>query len=389
MLDTSLRVMQLGPTLYQGGVAVAIQQLSLALSQLGHQVMLVGNGGEGIDGLKEQGITYQEVNWSQKPFTLLQTVRQIRQAIKTFQPDIVHVHGRGAALACTLAGRKPDWFTLHNSHLTHQVGILDKGWIRKYFSPLGHRIFVLDQGAIPYVAEQLNFDPHHIAVISNGVDCERFRPPTDAERSHARSKFGIDERDVMAVFVGRFHEQKQPEAVIELAAAVRDAGFTNVRFALIGAGELETALREQIRDRHLESTCQIHAWMDPLSAYWSADLLLMPSRYEGFGLVAAEALACGCPVLRTRTGGYDRMIQEGKTGFGSDTSPEAFVQRGMEVLRHPEALAAMRSPARAWVEKHLSLRQQAEQTITAYFHYRAERSPVDRGLNRLSPDSTN
>lgn len=371
MPDDFLRIMQLGPTLYQGGVAVAIKQLSLALSRLGHHVMLVGNGGEGIDQLKAQNIIYQEVNWSQKPWKLLQSAYQIRQAIETFQPDIVHVHGRGAALATTIAGHKPDWFTMHNSHLTHQVGILDKGFIRKYLSPLGQRMIVLDQEAIPYVVDQLNFNPEHIEIISNGIDCNYFRPPSVAERADARSRFGADETNVMAVFVGRFHEQKQPEAVVELAAAARDAGMSNVQFALVGAGELEAALRSQISDRHLEKTCQIQGWMNPLFAYWCADLLLMPSLYEGFGLVSAEALACGCPVLRTRTGGYDAMIQEGETGFGCEVDLESFAQCGVKTLSNLDQLSSMRPKARAWAENHLSIQQQATQTIAAYSRYLA------------------
>lgn len=106
MPDDVLRIMQLGPTLYQGGVAVTIKQLSLALSRLGHQVMLIGNGGEGIDQLRAQNIAYQEINLSPKPWNLLRSALQVRQAIKTFQPDIVHVHGRSLDCdACRLSTR--------------------------------------------------------------------------------------------------------------------------------------------------------------------------------------------------------------------------------------------------------------------------------------------
>lgn len=234
-------------------------------------------------------------------------------------------------------------------------------------------MIVLNQDAISYVVDHLNFNPEHIEIISNGVDCSHFRPPSVAERADARSKFGADDTTVVAIFVGRFHEQKQPEAVVELAAAVRDAGMSNIRFALVGAGELEGALRSQISDRHLEDICQIRGWMNPLLAYWCADLLLMPSLYEGFSLVPVEALACGCPVLMTRTGGYDAMIQEGKTGFGCDIESEAFVQCGVKTLSNPAQLASMRSEARAWAENHLSIQQQATQTIAAYSRYLSEK----------------
>jgi glycosyltransferase involved in cell wall biosynthesis len=374
--DGSLRIMQLGPTLYLGGVAVAIKQLSLDLVRMGNEVMLIGNGGEGMDKLADAGVNCQEVEWSGKIPTLLRCTRKIRQHFQDFQPDIVHVHGRGASLACILAGRQPDYLTLHNSILTDKVGLLDIGFVRKYFSPLGHRIFALNQEAVDYLTSQLNFQAEHIEIITNGVDCDRFRPPTRAERTQARLQFGVESQETMALFVGRFHEQKQPETVVELAKATRDAGIKGVRFVLVGSGPLEEVVRERIHSLGLQDICHIYDWMDPLFPYWAADLLLMPSLYEGFGLVAAEALACGCPVLRTMSGGYDLMIREGITGFACETTQEAFIAKGLEVLQQADALETMRSATRTLVLEKLSIRQQTRQTVAAYRRLLAEKQPL-------------
>jgi glycosyltransferase involved in cell wall biosynthesis len=364
--DTCLRIIQFGPTLYQGGVAVAIKQLSLDMARLGHKVMLIGNGGEGIETLIDAGVNYQQLNWSGNISSLLGCVSQVRQHLKSFRPNIVHVHGRAPSLVCRLAGRQPDWFTMHNTQLTDRVGLLDMGLIRQYFSPLGNRVFALNQQAADYLTTKLHIKPESIKIIPNGIDCKYFRPPIPSERAKARLHFGIKESETMALFVGRFHEQKQPEAVVALAAAARNAGLKDIRFILVGTGPVEEEVRQRIRALELEDICQMHNWMDPLVAYWAADMLLMPSLYEGFGFVAAEALACGCPVLRTKTGGYELMIREGVTGFGCETNQDAFVAKGLEVLQNRDALQQIRPTARLWAEEQLGIRRQTEQTLTAY-----------------------
>lgn len=368
-----MKIIQIGPTLYQGGVAVAIRDLTNALMALGHKVTLIGNGGDALNSLNKT-VDLHHVDFSNKPRAILRNAYHIRKILEKSNPDIVHVHGRGAALTTYLAGRRPDWFTLHNSYLTRQVGILDKGIIRKYLSPLGRRVIVLNHDALEYVCELWNFDSSLIEIIGNGVDCVRFRPPLKEERRKAREDFGAKTSDVVAMFVGRFDGQKQPDAVLNLAIASRSAGLKNIRFVMVGAGELEGHLRDKIRTLQLQNICCVMGWTDPLPAYWAADLLLMPSLYEGFSLVAVEALASGCPILITRTGGYAALIGEGETGFVTDTDPNAFVQRGLEVLKDAEKLAAMRPKARAWAEKYLSIETQAERTVLAYKRSLGERS---------------
>lgn len=367
--------MQFGPThITGGGASVAVKQLSSALVSFGYEVMLIGNSGEGIDKLVEIGVNYQQVKWSRKIPKLLGCVRQVRHYLKVFKPHIVHVHGRAPSLMCILAGRKPDFFTLHNSVFVDQVGALDLGFVRKYFSPLAHRIIALNPKAVEYVTTKLGVKPKDVEFITNGTDCDHFRPPTEVEREEARMRFGVGENEIMAVFLGNFIERKQPDAVVALAAAARDVGLKALRFALFGMGSLKEVLQERIHTLDLEDVCQLHNWVDnPRLAYWSADILLLPSLEEGFALVTVEALACGCPVLGTRTGGWEFTIREGITGFSCEIDRDSFITKGLEVLGNRESLQQMRPAARAWAEKQLSIQQQIKRTTDAYYLFLAER----------------
>jgi glycosyltransferase involved in cell wall biosynthesis len=241
-----LRVMQLGPTMWRGGVASSIRSMCVELVRRGHDVTLVADGGDAAQGIESTGVQYEEVVWSHRPGQLVATVRRVRAAISQFRPDIVHVHGRSQALAAHLARRAADWFTLHSTALTDQVGVLDRGVARRHLSPLGRRCFALNDEAATYLRRQLNVPEDRIRVVPNGVDCTRFRPPSRAERATARATFGLDERSLLVVCVGRLEQEKQPLAVVELAKAAADAGIADAKFVFVGDGRLATTIDERI-----------------------------------------------------------------------------------------------------------------------------------------------
>jgi glycosyltransferase involved in cell wall biosynthesis len=144
--------------------------------------------------------------------------------------------------------------------------------------------------------------------------------------------------------------------------------LANVRFFLVGEGPLKGEVEQRICREQLNDVCFLRPWMDPLLIYWAGDLLVLPSSVEGFGLAAAEALATGCPVLRTRTGGFELMIKEGVTGFGCTTSEEDFVNKGLEVLANPTVLIGMRRAARLQAEDELDVEAEAARTVALYRH---------------------
>lgn len=363
-----LRILQMGPTAYRGGVTTAIKTLCKALHQEGHEVMLVSNGGD-LDELRAQGIECVITDFSLRPISLIRSTLAVQRAIRQFCPDIIHVHGRGPSLYSYLSGHSPDWFTLHNTKFTERVGFTDIGVLRRFLSPTGRRFFVLDERAREYLHQVMGVPPSKVEVIINGVDCERYREPTPEERQQARDQFEVEVDQTLVLFVGRLHPSKQPEAVVAAAKAARDAGRNDLRFAIVGSGELEEQVRHSIALSGTQDICKMYGWMEPLEAYFAADLLVMPSLYEGFPLVAVEALATGLPVLRSRTGGAKKMIIEGKTGFCCDTDIPGFVDVLMRVLAHPEQLHPMRTHARATALKHLSSQAQAKMLVRHYRNY--------------------
>lgn len=369
--QANLRIMQLGSTNGVGGIAVVIKELCRSLRDLGCEVILLGNGGEGLQTLQANGVIYHEVKWSRKARGIVANCRAVRQIMRKYCPDIVHVHARVPALACRTSLRMPDFFSIHSTGINERVGMLDRGWLRKYLSPTAKNIVTLTPEARDWALRNLASTPERVHVIPNGVDENKYRPPSEGERRESRERLGLRRGETAVMFLGRFHPRKQPEAVVGLAAAVKRQRLNSARFFLIGRGRLEGALRRRIADEGVEDICEMRDWMDPLDAYWAADLIVMPSLIEGFGLVGAEAMMTGCPVLRSRTGGFDEMVVEGVTGFGCDTTEGDFVDKGIEVLANAAQLRGMRSAAREHASQHLTLGAQARRHLDLYHAWAA------------------
>jgi len=361
----SLRILQMGSTAYRGGVATAITTLCKTLHQQDHDVWLVCDGGD-INPLRAQGIPCTVTDFAQRPGAIARGAWDVHRVMREFRPDVVHVHGRAPALRSYLAGRIPDWFTLHNTQFTERVGMMDIGVLRRWLSPKGRRFFVLNDEARAYLQRSMGVSPSKVEIVFNGVDCDRYHAPTAAERHQARAQFGLKRDQTAVLFVGRMHPSKQPLAVVEAAKAMRQAGRDDVQFILVGEGELTDAVQQAIAGLGLEATCKVYGWMDPRQAYYASDLLVMPSLYEGFPMAAIEALATGLPVLRSRTGGAAETIVEGKTGFCCGTTVSEFVDCLMRVLAQPQHLIPMRATARQWAEQRLSAQAQAKLLIQHY-----------------------
>lgn len=361
-----LRILQYGPTAYRGGVAVAIADLCRGLAQDGHEVGLVCNGGEVLNRLDGSGVEVFLQNWVSGANALPSQAMGLARVLRSFRPDIIHTHGRSGSMASTLTGRYPDVFTLHSSTFTQSVGIVDKGPLRRLLSPMGRKVIVLNDATRAYCRQELGLADDRIFTVLNGVDVARFAPADPARRERLRADLGIGPGQTLVLYVGRFHPEKQPEAVVKLADALRSRGNDDVRFVMIGDGELRDPMAAMVSQLGLTDRISILDFRDPVAAYQAADLLVMPSLHEGFGLVAIEAIASGCPVLRTRTGGFHETIVDGVTGYGCDVAVEDFVAKAISVLDDPAGRARVAENGRRKVLADLTLEAHVRATVDVY-----------------------
>ena len=204
----------------------------------------------------------------------------------------------------------------------------------------------------PAEAEQLvrlyGAKPERIELVPPGVIHAFFSP---GDRAGARTALGVGDHPVL-LFVGRIQPLKGLDVAIRALAELRrdDAVLVVVGGPSGADGHTEAAKAALLADE-LGVTDRIH-WVPPqphhmLSSYYrAADLCIVPSRSESFGLVALEAAACGTPVVAAAVGGLTTLVDHGRTGFlVDDRAPEAFAAYADTILADPAAAAAMGAAA--------------------------------------------
>ena len=200
-------------------------------------------------------------------------------------------------------------------------------------------------------------DRRKIEVVPPGVDLERFRPIPAVE---AKQQIGLAEQRRMLLFVGRLEPLKGVDTLLEALTLLRDdkaALFADLCLYIIG-GDLETPLPDAEINR-LKRLCHqfgLHDTVTFLGArdqdileyyYSAAEVLIMPSDYESFGMVALEAMACGTPVIASEIGGLAYLVQDGVNGFHVPTrEPARLAEQIRIILTESERAIQMGNTAR-------------------------------------------
>ena len=169
-------------------------------------------------------------------------------------------------------------------------------------------------------------DANKITLVPCGVDLEVFRP---LNQKAVRSSLGLNGEKIL-LYVGRVEPIKGLDLLVETAAQMDSED--GVRMIVVGAdvnGDREMdRVRQLAREKDLEDKIDFVGQVDhdDLPLYYNAaDVCVVPSYYESFGLVALESMACGTPVVATRVGGLSTIIHHGRTGYRKSwRCPEAF-----------------------------------------------------------------
>jgi glycogen(starch) synthase len=167
-----------------------------------------------------------------------------------------------------------------------------------------------------HVSDIFGIEEERIAVIPNGIDPADLQPADADEVRRLRAEFaGPGEK--LVLLVGRLVYEKGFQVALEAMPRLT-SNLGNVRFLVAGSGTHEPQLRKQATLLGLDDRGTILGWIgdDVLhTLYRVADLTVVPSIYEPFGLVALEAMASGCPCLVADTGGLREVVPHEEVGL--------------------------------------------------------------------------
>ena len=197
-------------------------------------------------------------------------------------------------------------------------------------------------------------DPDRVEVVPPGVDHERFAP---GDRRAARAELGVGHGPVL-LFVGRIQPLKGVDLAVEVAARCRPDATLLVVGGPSGAGGAAERRRLAALVDDLDVGARVR-FVPPqphhrlATFYRAADVCLVPSRSESFGLVALEAAACGTPVVAAAVGGLQTLVEHGRTGFlVQDRDATAFAACVAELLDDGALAARMGEAATARARRY-------------------------------------
>lgn len=299
---------------------------------------------------------------------LCRLLRQIRPHLVEFSTPKAGLLGTVAAALCGVPRRV---YMLRGLKLETAAGI-KRGvlWAaERVASAFAHQVLCNSKSLRAEAAALKLAPPHKLHLLgagsSNGVDVERFSPGP----SPVRRRFGLTEEDLVIGFVGRLTRDK---GLPELLQAFDVIAFVEPRARLLLVGWFDAA--EDSLDQVHRIKIERHPLIrmtgfvpDAAEYYRAMDLMVLPSRREGFPNCVLEAQASGVPVVTTySTGSRDAVVPEVTGLLVPPGYPEAIIEALLMLLREPERRRRMGLAARKWVKEHYATERVLDLTVEFY-----------------------
>jgi len=292
-------------------------------------------------------MTFYDLTEAQLDMYLASFKQVINKAVEDFKPDIIH--GQHIWLLSWLAIQTGVPYVV-TAHGTDLMGYKQGDRFKQYADETAigaKRIITISNDNNELVGELFPTCASKAIFMQNGYDTERFYPEP-VPKEQIQEMFDIKLKEKLVLFVGKLAHFKGVDILIE-ALRLYEAKYPGeVTSMIAGDGELADSLHKQAKDAklkdlhflgHLNST-QLR------ELYSTADVSLVPSRREPFGLVAIEALACGCPVIATNQGGLTDIIKD-DVGTLVDVEDAAGLAAAIrEEIPHPDRIQRGKNAAK-------------------------------------------
>lgn len=359
--------------MYIGGAEILLLHLicSLGMSKFEHHVYYFGSDGPVIDKIEALGVpVYKGKSLAsiKQPIRFIVTffslVKDLSGFIKRRRIQILLSHLRRSNQLSVTVGKLlsvPAFPTVHNtmefvdrrSHKdlrVHLNKIMD--WL---IYKLADRVIAVSPEIKRIIHKKFNLSDSRVVVVKNGiVGNDSAIEQADFEREFSGSK---DKLKLLAV--GRLTYQKNFEVLIKAARFLVDKDFKDFIFLIIGEGEDRLKLERLILDLEVGEYVRLLGLRhDVLQFMKSSNLLVMPSRYEGLSIAMIEAMACGLPIIGTKSPGLRDYIKDGQNGVlfpvGDD---KALSERILELARSRELTSRLSRGARKTFEAEYDMRK--------------------------------
>lgn len=251
------------------------------------------------------------------PSSDIKVEKALRRIIKQLKPDIVYAHSSKAGALARIADLGLKNKVIYNPHgwaFNMQQSAKKKEmykWVEKVSAHFCDKIVCISDAERESALRGKICKPSKLQVIYNGIDLEEIEKTAPM----SRAQLGIPEDAFVVGMVGRLSKQKAPDTFVKAANLIKEK-IPTAFFLMVGDGELRHQVESLINQYDLGSSFLITGWVDTPTAYMKImDVGMLLSRWEGFGLVLPEYMACGVPIVATNVDAIPNIIRDGVNGL--------------------------------------------------------------------------
>jgi glycosyltransferase involved in cell wall biosynthesis len=335
-----------------GGSERHLLTLLPALATAGIEASFVG-----LDGGGDPAPFYAELERADIAHRVA-SVRRLRRAIASFEPDLVHTHLVHAdVFGAVAAGRRPLVSTKHNDD-PFRAGPFR--FVERALTRRAQAVITITEALARFQIERVGLPREKLTVVRYGLDAP---PPAWADNpslplpSSARVLLGV----------GRLVRQKGYDVALQAFASIRERHPEAV-LVIVGEGTERPQLERQRQELRLGESLHLPGRAGDVTAWLQrADVLVHPARWEGFGLVLLEAMLASLPVVATRVSAIPEIVADGETGLlVAADDPAALAGALGRVLDEPALAVRLGEAGLARARSDFSVERMAKATVEVY-----------------------
>lgn len=301
----------------------------------------------------------------------ISAILKLSKFLKKEKVDILHVHlfdpSIVGLLASLKAGTKYRVMTRHYSDYHTRI---NKKWhvkLDQMCNRLSHKIIGVSEHTSDHVVEVEGTPREKVVTVYNGIDFDRVKPSEGDFKTKIRQEFDAEDK-FLILTTGRLHPEKGYLHLFPAVAKLKKLNNKPFVWLIAGKGSFEEEFRRQVTELGCDDVVKFIGFRKDIPDLMStADVFVLPSVAEAFGVVFAEAIYLGTPIVATKIGGIPEIVTEGVDGkLIPPADSDAIAETVADLINNPEKLKSLANTSKQKVIDRFEFEDMTRQYEAVY-----------------------